>query len=382
MEPGCLDGAALASWAVALERLRAAVDAASMAAVGEFDRRGLCQVDGVVTTASWLAQHGRMSGAAARQRVKVARALPHLPVVREALDAGRMSFEEVGLFARARVPATAAAMAAHEAELVQLSGTLRVDDVARMLHRWRSLADGDGTAPDDRADHLDAARAGDGRVVFSGELGTVDGEIVLGHLDQLCADLYRAEQADGQLSTPSQRRAAALVEMARRSSGATATTAAKPLITLVVRAEDLAAGRGGTTDRGDAVPDPALRRLLCDTAMAAVVLDALGEPVDLGRKVRTATPAQRRALLVRDRGCVFPGCDRPPGWCQAHHLRPWEAEGPTDLANLALLCSRHHHLVHEGGWTIRRTADPPHWDVRRPDGTRLDPMPGPLTFAA
>lgn len=271
-------------------------------------------------------------------------------------------------------------MDAHEADLVARTRTLRVDDVGRALVQWRSWADADGREPP-AAGRLEAARLGD-RVVFSGELNTVDGEIVLGHLDALCEDLYRAEKADGQLSSPAQRRAAALVEMARRSAGATAKTAAKPLITLVVRAEDLAAGRGGTTDRGDHVPDPALRRLLCDTSMAAVVLDALGEPVDLGRKVRDASTAQRRALLVRDGGCVFPGCDRPPGWCHAHHLRPWDDDGPTDLNNLALLCSRHHHLVHDGGWTLRRTTDPPDWDVHRPDGTRLDPHPGTLAGAA
>jgi hypothetical protein len=375
VEPACLDGPALAAWVVRLERVRAAVDAASTAAVGEFDRRGLCQVDGVVTTAAWLAHRGRMSGAVARERVKVARALPWLPVVRAAFAAGRMSFEEVGLFARARVPATAAAMEAHETGLVEATRRLRVDDVGRVLQRWRSWADADGAEPA-AAGRLEAARLGD-RVVLSGELDAVDGEIVLGHLDALCEDIYEAEKADGVLSSPAQRRAAALVEMARRSAGATGKAAATPLITLVVRAEDLAAGRGATTDRGDLVPDPALRRLLCDSSAAAVVLDALGEPVDLGRKVRTASPAQRRALVVRDRGCVFPGCDRPPGWCQAHHLRPWDSDGPTDLANLALLCARHHHLVHEGGWTIRRTTDPPEWDVHRPDGTRLDPDPAP-----
>jgi len=75
----------------------------------------------------------------------------------------------------------------------------------------------------------------------------------------------------------------------------------------------------------------------------------------VGRAHRTVTPRQRRALEVRDRHCVFPGCRAHPRRCQAHHVREWEHDGTTDIDNLALLCVRHHISVHEGGWTITRT---------------------------
>jgi HNH endonuclease len=94
------------------------------------------------------------------------------------------------------------------------------------------------------------------------------------------------------------------------------------------------------------------------------------QPLEVGRTTRTVAPAQRNALVVRDGGCAFPGCDRPQGWCEAHHLRHWAHGGPTDLANLALLCWAHHRAVHEGGWQLGRdpdgrlTATPPH--RRRP----------------
>jgi Domain of unknown function (DUF222)/HNH endonuclease len=94
------------------------------------------------------------------------------------------------------------------------------------------------------------------------------------------------------------------------------------------------------------------------------------QPLEVGRTTRTVAPAQRNALVVRDGGCAFPGCDRPQGWCEAHHLRHWAHGGPTDLANLALLCWAHHRAVHEGGWQLQRdpdgrlTATPPH--RRRP----------------
>jgi hypothetical protein len=110
--------------------------------------------------------------------------------------------------------------------------------------------------------------------------------------------------------------------------------------------------------------------LACDAEIARVVLGPAGEVLDLGRTSRLPSPAQRRALAVRDGGCVFPGCDRPPGWCQAHHRRHWVDGGRTDLGNLLLLCAFHHRLIHEGQWRL----DPDGaggWTATAPDGRRL-----------
>lgn len=92
------------------------------------------------------------------------------------------------------------------------------------------------------------------------------------------------------------------------------------------------AAQRGDPVASDLTPDT-LRRLCCDANISRIITGPAGEILDVGRSARTATPAQRRALVVRDRGCVFPGCDRPPGYCQAHHLRPWLPDGPTDLEN-------------------------------------------------
>ena len=110
-------------------------------------------------------------------------------------------------------------------------------------------------------------------------------------------------------------------------------------------------------------------------AAVALLPPALGgaptQPLEVGRTSRVVQPAQRSALAVRDGGCVFPDCDRPLAWCEAHHLRHWLHGGPTDLANLALLCRVHHRAVHEGGWRLARgpdgrlTATPPHRAHRR-----------------
>jgi hypothetical protein len=111
------------------------------------------------------------------------------------------------------------------------------------------------------------------------------------------------------------------------------------------------------------------------TAMARlppILGGAPSQPLDVGRSRRVITPTQRAALAVRDGGCVVPDCTRPLAWCEGHHLVHWLDGGPTDLANLALLCRAHHRAVHEGGWQLTRgpdghfTATPPQRPHRHP----------------
>jgi hypothetical protein len=102
---------------------------------------------------------------------------------------------------------------------------------------------------------------------------------------------------------------------------------------------------------------PALaRRIACDAGIIPAVLGGASEVLDLGRERRLASPAQRRALALRDNGCAFPACDRPPPWTDAH-LKSWAQGGPTDVDNLVLLCGPHHDLVHHAGWTITLGTD-------------------------
>jgi hypothetical protein len=137
------------------------------------------------------------------------------------------------------------------------------------------------------------------------------------------------------------------------------------------RAQEPAAPGSGGVD-GSAAPGSGGAEALGARLRAAVALlpPVLGgaptQPLEVGRTSRVVQAAQRTALAVRDGGCVFPGCERPLAWCEAHHLRHWLHGGPTDLVNLALLCRAHHRAVHEGGWRLQRlpngelTATPPH----------------------
>lgn len=99
------------------------------------------------------------------------------------------------------------------------------------------------------------------------------------------------------------------------------------------------------------------RRLACDAGVTRVITDGPSEILDVGRRTRTVLPAVRRAVVVRDGGSVFPGCDRPPPWCDAHHIVHWADGGPTSLVNLALICRQHHRRLHEGRWQLTRGPD-------------------------
>ncbi|WP_156642422.1 HNH endonuclease signature motif containing protein, partial [Arthrobacter sp. B6] len=95
-----------------------------------------------------------------------------------------------------------------------------------------------------------------------------------------------------------------------------------------------------------------LRKIACDADIIPALLGTHGEILDLGRKTRLFTPAQRTALTARDQGCTFPNCTIPAPWCEAHHITYWSHDGPTTTENGALLCTHHHHLIHKEQWTI------------------------------
>ena len=105
------------------------------------------------------------------------------------------------------------------------------------------------------------------------------------------------------------------------------------------------------------LPAERLAHLLCDSQLTLVATNVIGVILNMGRRARLATRAQRRALTVRDGGCVFPGCGAPATWCDAHHVQHWEHDGRTDMRNLALLCRYHHGVTHRTGWAMTATED-------------------------
>jgi 5-methylcytosine-specific restriction protein A len=125
-------------------------------------------------------------------------------------------------------------------------------------------------------------------------------------------------------------------------------------VNVLVRLEDLEnRARAAALDFGGTLSPESLRMLCCDAAVVPVVLDGAGQPLDVGRATRTIPDGLRRAVAARDRGCAHPGCDRPPSWCECHHIVPWECGGETKLSNLAMLCRVHHRQIHSTEWICR-----------------------------
>ncbi|GGB33535.1 hypothetical protein GCM10011492_25200 [Flexivirga endophytica] len=180
--------------------------------------------------------------------------------------------------------------------------------------------------------------------------------------------------------SPGKRRPDALLDLigagARAATGeGTQSSAATVLLTMGLEALAQGVGAASTTT-GDTVDAGAARRFACTADLIPAVLGGPSAPLDVGRRERLATKAIRAAVILRDGGCSFPGCDRPPGFCEVHHVRPWWAGGETSLANSAMLCGRHHQTVHRKGYTADIQPDRVHWD--------LTPglMPGHRTAAA
>lgn len=165
--------------------------------------------------------------------------------------------------------------------------------------------------------------------------------------------------------TPATRRADALLELVGRAVGAPEGVARTPRTTLVVTMSLealLEQVRGAGLVDDDAVLSPgAVRRLACEAGIVPMVLGGPSEVLDVGRAQRFFTPAQRRALSRRDGGCTYPGSTIPPQWCEAHHVVHWLYGGLTDLDNGALLCGRHHTVVHERGMTASVNASGVTW---------------------
>ncbi len=169
----------------------------------------------------------------------------------------------------------------------------------------------------------------------------------------------------------SRRLGEALVELARRAldTGALpASGTSKPHLVLTIGIDALRRKVGAAVlDTGQSLSVAAVRRLGCDASIGTVLLDPTGHPLDVGRTQRLFTGPIRRALVLRDRGCAFPGCTRPPAWCEGHHIVHWIDGGHTSLANGVLLCRAHHRVLHRGHWSVAIGADgrpwftPPAW---------------------
>jgi hypothetical protein len=208
-------------------------------------------------------------------------------------------------------------------------------------------------------------------VRVDGDLDPETGESLLTALRAVVDAESRSGAADDR--TPAQRRADALGEICRQwldLAERPTVAGERPHVTVTVDADALAARRGaGDLDHAGPVDVDAVRELACDASVMRVVMSGRSEPLDVGRRTQVVPPSMRRAVIVRDPRCRFPGCDRPHTWCDAHHVVHWADGRPTALANLLLLCRRHHRMVHWGRFRLELSNGRPVF--RRHDDSAL-----------
>jgi hypothetical protein len=342
---------------VELLAVRDALEARVSAAVGDFDRSGLYELEGRATMTEWLKRHARMTAAEAYRLVHTARRLRPLPATARAWAAGELSGGQVATVLASVRAEHRELYAEQEAELTPKLGALDIDQTRRALGHWSAKAEAviDPAWRHQPQRSLRASRLLGDRVVLEGELDADGGEVVL-------TALRVAETTDdpGTDRSPGTRRADALVDIARFFLDNQTTASGgrhRPHLNVVIGAEDFYEARRASYIGGTALEASTIAQLLCDSTFHRCVIDADGAVLDFGRATRTVSAPLWSALVVRDEHCRFAGCDRPARWGEAHHVVWFSRGGRTSLDNLVLLCSRHHHLLHKGGWEAKLRPD-------------------------
>jgi len=423
VEPWRLGETELVSVTGALSQHIVECEALRVRLVADLESRGTAKATGAGSTAAWLAGTTRMAPGAATGIVKLGQALAEWTDTAEALKLGRISTAHakviVGFFAHLPDGVPPDALPECERYLLDAAVTDNPVELARRaaaLHHM--LEPVEGSVPDAEnveLNELHAATTLGGRGMVRANVDAETMEMLLTALSALSAPRPGLDGSADRRSA-GRRQADAFTELLRRylnSGGSPVEGYERPHLSLLIHAADLAsddATQDTPTDVGSPAaeseqpPRPApdrgayeamfgpragapgwmpwlgpisaasARRIACDCELTAILLDDDGVPLNLGRSQRLVSPQQRRALIARDHGCAFPGCNRPPAWTQAHHIRHWIDGGTTDLANLVLLCTVHHRVIHHNGWDIVMGTDghpwflPPEW---------LDPLRQP-----
>ncbi|HEY7371549.1 MAG TPA: DUF222 domain-containing protein [Polyangia bacterium] len=334
---------------------------------------------GARTCADWLAWRIGLGPGAAREKVRVARALGRFPAIDQAMASGKLSY------AKARA-LTRVATAANEARLVEIALVATGAQLERMCRRFRRLIDDDAIPGMDGA--MDPACDARGVRVLTTDAGHLRIEVTLDASDAALVlaaiDRGRDELRDATGSKPAPSRLDGLIAMAERTlapapapRGERNDAERGHVHQVVVHLDQAVLGpddaREAYLDDGTHVSAETFRRVSCDSALVAVTTGEAGEVLNVGRKTRVVPAAIRRALWSRDHGCRFPMCSNRR-FVHAHHVEHWVNGGSTSLDNLILLCGFHHRLLHEGGFKVssEAAAEPRFFTAR---GTEIPSVP-------
>ena len=384
-----------------IAELAAHVDAATarlLELIREFDvREGWG--NGFRSCAEWLTWRIGLAPGAAREHVRVARALATLPRLAQALARGELSYSKVRAITRVATPNT-------EERLLAVGRGGTAAHVECIVRAWRAVdrkAEVQETAKRHRARGVHVYQDEDGMVIVRGRLEPEAGALLMQALAAARETLYQRgrDTADvpagtsGPTDLPTGTRTGLLIaddaptwgqqqadaltlvaETALHHGMDAGTTGERYQVVVHVDAAALADtdAPGQSVVEGARVSAATSQRLACDATRVVMRHDAGGHITEIGARTRTIPPALRRALHHRDRGCRFPGCGSQLG--QGHHIRHWAHGGPTTLSNLATLCRRHHRAVHEEGYQVMREPDG-ELSFRTPYGEILPAVPVP-----
>ena len=343
--------------------------------LAEFDRRGGHVGFGIHSCAHWLSWKCGIGLVAAREKVRVARALENLPKLRDAMRRGTLSYCMARAITRIATPE-------NEEYLLYIAENGTVSHVEKLVRAYRKTQrskelEQENTRRADR--NLSCFFDEQGYLVVQGRLDPEQGALVMKAL-KAANDALREAVRDSHENAEApdvpreayparQTDALALLSETFLAHGAAPLAASDRHMVTVhideqVLRDEAADGRCHLED-GPTLAPATIRRLCCDASLVAILERDDGTPLDIGRKTRAISPALRRALHARDQGCRFPGCTNTR-FVDGHHIQHWADGGETKLSNLVQLCRRHHRFVHEHGFRIERDGD----RIRfvRPDG--------------
>jgi hypothetical protein len=348
--------------------LSAHLDAAThrlLECIRGFDQAGGWFEQGAVSCAHWLAWRVGMDAATAREKVRVARALGKLPAIDQALRLGKLSYCKVRALSRVATPD-------NEARLLELAMYSTGAQLERLCRAYRSVQGADeAPSPEDRSVRQRVLPGG--MVKLEIVLCPDEADLVLRAVDRAREVHAEPEAADAGPSAETQKcadkhadvsaeagwpsRADGMVALAETFlAGHRATGNGGEQFQVMVHLDQDVLGPdgslAGTLDDGTPISAETLRRVACDCGLLAVGDSGV---LNIGRRTRTIPPAIRRVLALRDHGCRFPGCTHTR-FLHGHHIQHWLHGGETSVDNLVTLCTAHHHLIHEGGWSVTRTA--------------------------
>jgi hypothetical protein len=369
-----------------LHRIEQRTAALRLARLSELDARGIPGQRGASSTVSWLRSVLLVGSNAAGRMLHLARGLQKAPATASALAAGEVNVEQAHAVVETlqSLPDVVKPEVVERVETAMLDqarvlepALLRVVGARALAHVAPEVAEeadrkameaADAKAIQKRGLHLSADDRGG--VTVRGSLDPESAAIVRSALDPLTKP-NRSDDGGLDGRTAPQRRADALTEVCRAVLGtdALSTAGGEPIQLVVTTGFDALTRQLGVgmLDTGIRLSPETVRRLACDATVLPAILGGQSQVLDLGRQRRLFTGAVRRALNLRDGGCAFPACDRPPAWCQGHHIVSWLEHGETNLDNGVLLCGHHHRMVHHGEWEVRLGADrlpeflPPTW---------------------